>query len=250
MKTYAFHIQKGGVGKTTLAGNIGYALGMKGKTCIVDVDPQGNTTSWYVGKKFSPTSELADVLYGRVEVKDALLQLRDNLYLIPTFGLDGELKLYGENQLSNEPFVFDDLNEELGKQGFEYLVYDLSPGMSRLEKAVLITVDEVLTPMTPEFFSLDGIEIFANELKKLEKNMKRNIKHEKLIVNAVNETIKQHSDILASIPAGSFRVFKIPVDPSFRKSQALALSVFELNRKESAKHTTTTTINEIAEVLS
>ena len=56
----AFHIQKGGTGKTTLAGNVSYALSKNKKTILIDCDPQGNASSWFLVE--NPPYELADVL--------------------------------------------------------------------------------------------------------------------------------------------------------------------------------------------
>ena len=64
--------------------------------------------------------------------------------------------------------MFFEHNKDLEDLGFEYAVYDLSPGMSLLEKRILSSVDEVITPLTPEYFSLDGIEIFNNDLKEIQ----------------------------------------------------------------------------------
>ena len=158
MKTIAIHLQKGGVGKTSITGAIAYEASIKNKkTLIVDADPQGNLTNWF-SKNISNKIELASMLYGQENVTP--LKIEENLFLLPTSSLSGQLKLYGENQLSNEPFVFCDLLDELKQHEFDLVIFDLSPGMSRLEKSVLIAVDEVITPMIPEYFSLDGLEIF------------------------------------------------------------------------------------------
>lgn len=77
------------------------------------------------------------------------------------------LKQYAKTRLNDEPFIFEELGEELNSLGYETVIYDLSPGMSRLEKSVLLAMDEVIVPLTPEYFSVDGITIFNNELQKL-----------------------------------------------------------------------------------
>ncbi len=135
---------------------------MPGRTILVDADPQGNSSAWFVGNR-EPKHELADVLLGNVAAEEAILSGPFDLLI--SFGLAGQLKTYGENQLANEPFVFADLIEELSRLGYDHAVFDLSPGMGRLERAVLLGVDEVVTPMTPEHFSLDGIQIFDEEIR-------------------------------------------------------------------------------------
>lgn len=218
MKTIAFHLQKGGIGKTTLSGTLAADASYKGKTILIDCDPQGNASSWYLNDlKY----ELADVLTGKIIVTDTIVRdVLPNFDILPTFGLDGGLKLYGETKLNDEPFIFCDLFDDLKKLGYDYVVADLSPGMGRLEKAVLIACDNVVTPMTPEFFSLDGISIFANELAKLKKAMRRAPKHEIIVLNAFDARIKQHCEISKIAQTLDYNVITVPVDPVFRKSQA------------------------------
>ena len=194
MKQLAFHIQKGGVGKTTLSGNIAWLLSETQKVAIVDCDPQGNTSSWFLTK--APAHELADVLQGSVEVKEALVDITDNLSILPTFSLDGVLKQYAETRLNDEPFIFEELGEELASLGYEILIYDLSPGMSRLEKSVLLAMNEVIVTLTPEYFSVDGITIFNNELQKLNYNFRRKVRFNRIACNMVNKSFRRHADFI------------------------------------------------------
>ena len=163
-KTVAFHLQKGGVGKTTISGTLACQSALNGhETLIIDCDPQGNSSSWFLTNP--PKYELADVLQGRCFVDDAILPIdsQEHLYILPTFGIGGTLKTYSETKLADEPYVLEDLIKEVSDK-FEHIVLDLSPGLGRLERSCLIASDEIVTPMTPEVFSLDGLEIFIDEL--------------------------------------------------------------------------------------
>ena len=219
-KAIAFHLQKGGVGKTTVSGTIGCQSAMNGrKTLLIDCDPQGNLSSWFLDS--TPRYELADVLQGKCYVDEAIVSLAsiENLYILPTFGIGGTLKNYSETKLADEPFVIQDLIKDISDK-FDHIILDLSPGLGRLERAALIASNEIITPMTPEVFSLDGLEIFIDELARLKKNYKSSVKHNKIIINSFDERIRQHRDIFnAAEASGKFSVFKIPVDPIFRKSQ-------------------------------
>lgn len=218
-KTISFHLQKGGVGKTTVSGTLACQSAMNGnKTLLVDVDPQGNASSWFL--KSSPKFELADVVQGKCYINDAIVQVGTvpNLHLLPTFGIGGVLKNYSETKLAEEPFVLQDLVTELEKD-YDRIILDLSPGLGRLERAAIIASDEVITPMTPEVFSLDGLEIFIDELKRLKKNLRSNVRHSRVVINSYDERIKQHRNIYNAASEGEFDVFIIPVDPAFRKAQ-------------------------------
>ncbi len=249
MKTIAFHLQKGGVGKTSLSASIAVELAKEGRTVLLDLDPQGNASSWLTLQP--PKWELANVLFGKVAVSEAIspTAIKD-LDILPTFGLDGELKVFGENQLANEPFILCDLIEELAKLGYDYAVLDLSPGMGRLERSALIAADEVVTPMTPEAFSLDGIEIFAAELAKVRKAMRRGPEHKKIVVNAYDGRIRQHGVIMEKArELKGFELYTIPVDPAFRKAQAENTAVQSLSKAEAAKPETLAEIGKLGAAL-
>ncbi|MFA5468056.1 MAG: ParA family protein [Sphaerochaetaceae bacterium] len=218
-KTISLHLQKGGIGKTTIAGTLACQSALEGvNTLLVDVDPQGNASSWFLTKSLE--YELADVLQGHCYYKEAIADVPNvpNLHILPTFGIGGTLKQYSENKIVEEPYVLQDLVVELAND-YDRIILDLSPGLSKLERSALIASDEIITPMTPEIFSLDGLEIFINELDKIRKNLRSPVRHERVIINSFDERIRQHKEIFAAAMEGKFEVYKIPVDPAFRKSQ-------------------------------
>lgn len=225
-------IQKGGVGKTTTAVNIAYGLAMKGKKVVlIDADPQGNCSTNYINEL--PMHELANVLYGEVTVKEALVPIRDNLFIIPTYPVNGNLRKYGANEVNQEPYIFQDLADELKKEGFDYVIYDLSPGFGGLERAVLLGSDEVITPLLPEAFSFGGIESFTHDLNNLRKKMRHRIKYDKLILNNVNMSLKEHknnvAEIIDSLP-DEMQTFIIPTDTRIKEAQSHKKSIYEYKR--------------------
>lgn len=249
-KTISFHLQKGGVGKTTISGTLACESALSGvRTLLIDVDPQGNSSSWFL--KNAPKWELADVLMGRCYYSEAIVPAKQvpNLYIIPTFSIGGYLKNYAETRLSDEPYIISDLVDEVSKD-FEHIILDLSPGLGRLEKAALIASDEVITPMTPEIFSLDGLEIFIEELKKIKKNLRSDVKHERVIINSYDERIRQHREIYNLASKGIYKVFKVPVDPIFRKSQeaSCAPQLYKLAGK-GLKDSTVRAIKQLNEII-
>jgi chromosome partitioning protein len=246
-KTIALHLQKGGVGKTTISGTLACQSALDGySTILIDVDPQGNASSWFLKNK-TPKFEFADVIQGKCYINDAIVPVAsvDNLFILPTFGIDGGLKNYSETKLAEEPFVIQDAVNEIKKE-FQHIILDLSPGLGRLERAALIASDEVITPMTPEIFSLDGLEIFIDELSKIKKNFRSNIEHSKIIINSYDERIRQHRDIYKEACKGNFQIYRIPVDPCFRKAQefSTAPQLFK-QRGRGLKPKTLEAINEL-----
>jgi len=223
MKKIAFHIQKGGVGKTSISGNVAVALASSGRrVCLVDGDPQGSVSSWLLS---DCPHELADVLTGTVPASEALAWVSEHLAIIPTAGIGGGLKAFAETRLFQQPFIFDDLAASL--DGFEYLIYDLSPGMSQLERCIILSCDEVISPLTPEYFSTDGLEIFTAELAAINKNYRRNVLHRRIVANNVNMSFAQHRDRLEWFKGLDYSLHIIPQDRGIADSQAMHQSIFQ-----------------------
>ena len=204
-KTISFHLQKGG-GENTISGTLACQSALDGyRTLLVDVDPQGNASSWFLNA--APTYELADVVQGKCFIQDAIVPVPQipNLFVLPTFGIGGTLKLYSETKLAVEPYVLKVLIKDVSDT-YDRIILDLSPGLGRLERAALISSDEVITPMTPEVFSLDGLEIFIDELNKLRKNLRSPVRHTKIIINSFDNRIKQHRDIYTAACEGFYYI--------------------------------------------
>ena len=229
IKTIAFHILKGGVGKTTITGNIGHCISQKDKkTILIDCDIQANLSNWFIKKDAPRKYELADILQGDVKVKEAILKIRDNLYIIPTKKTQSKLRAYADTKLIEEPFVFDDLNIELDKLGFTYAIYDLAPSMTILERSVLICCGEVITPITAEAFGFEGVELFCEKLLQIKKGYKREIKYNKIILNMINNSFETHthfSGLVKQIP--NYIFYKIGQDRKIADSQRYYETIFE-----------------------
>lgn len=232
MKKYAFHLQKGGVGKTTISGNIAGLISKTEKTILIDADPQGNITSWFIQESFK--NDLSSVLSGDAAPGDAIIKLSENFHILPTKKISGNLRTYSKNTLPDEPFIFDDLNGELEKLGYSICIYDLGPGMNLLESSVIKSIDEVITPMTPEFFSLDGIEIFTNELKNINKTWRRNVKHNKIVCNLINKSYSRHNEAFAIFQDLDYDLFTLPQDAKLAECLYKGKSIVDYYPKSKA----------------
>ncbi len=229
MKAVAFSIQKGGQGKTSLSGNVAYIISENSKILLVDGDPQASLSSWLLNK--SPEYELSDVLQGKATLREAIIQLNENLFILPSFGVGGNLRNYAENQLESEPYIFDELKEEATRLDFEFIVYDLSPAIGRLERCIILGSDETITPLTPEYLSLDGIEIFADFLERVKKGFKRTIKHEKIVINSMNEGYRRHKIYRDKIRNLNYKIFEVGQDKNIPESQMFHKSLMDFEPK-------------------
>ena len=235
MKTIAVSLQKGGVGKTSLAVSIAAEMAKEsGAALLIDADPQGSASGW-IGPE-ALESELAEVLLKQTETKNAIIKTGfPGLSLLPTAGLGGQLKVFAEGQAAQDQFCIKRVLKDAAALGFRFTVIDLSPGWGPIERAAVTAADEVITPILGDSFAADGLEIFAGNLDELRERLDpagiKPAAYKRLILNAIDNRIKQHGETLAEITAktAALKVYTIPVDPAFRLAQKTGLVIQALS---------------------
>jgi chromosome partitioning protein len=158
MKIVAIANQKGGVGKTTTAVNLGAALAESGKRIlIVDLDPQANATSSFGLQEVEDIS-LYEPLLGEASITEKILPTqRDGLFIVPA-----DLDMAGaEVEIARMPNHLTRLAETLKPlhtdQTFDFVFLDCPPSLGILMSNALAAADELLTPIQCEYFALEGL---------------------------------------------------------------------------------------------
>lgn len=171
-KIIAFANQKGGVGKTTSAVNVAASLGQLGKrVLLVDLDPQGNTTSGVGVSKKALKVSTNEVILGQAEAKDAAVATQfANLSIIPTnIALAGaEFELYSGERA--EYRLRDALSPLRSGDEYDYIILDCPPSLGMLTMNGLTAADGVIIPMQCEFYALEGLSqlmVTISRIKKL-----------------------------------------------------------------------------------
>ena len=165
--------QKGGVGKTTTAVNLGVALNNLGrKVLIVDVDPQGNATTHLGINPDSVEASVYDIMRGEVAPKDARIEVRAGLDLIPSnIELSGaEIDLV--NTIGRERLLKDALSRI---RAYEYILVDCPPSLGLLTINALVASKEVFIILQPEFFALKGVRKLIDTVDLVKSRMNRGL---------------------------------------------------------------------------
>ena len=166
-KVMAIITQKGGVGKSTTAINLSAALGELGKqVLLVDLDPQGNSSSGLGIEKSQVHNCVYDVLLNDVAIEDVIIpDVGEGLDLVPaTINLAGaEVELVSE--MARENRLKDAVGSLRGK--YDYVFIDCPPSLGLLTVNALVAADKLLIPIQCEFYALEGVTKLLDSMKRV-----------------------------------------------------------------------------------
>ncbi|GFR38177.1 sporulation initiation inhibitor protein Soj [Insulibacter thermoxylanivorax] len=181
-KIIAITNQKGGVGKTTTTVNLGACLATLGKkVLLVDIDPQGNTTSGIGINKADVKYCIYDVLINEIDPKEAIVDTAiDNLSIIPaTIQLAGaEIELVPT--ISREIRLKKSLQQI--KHLYDYILIDCPPSLGILTVNSLTASDSVIIPIQCEYYALEGLSQLLNTVRLVQKHLNTSLQIEGVLL--------------------------------------------------------------------
>jgi len=220
-KIIALANQKGGVGKTTSAVNIAAAVGALGhRVLLVDMDPQGNTSSGVGINKKSMKLSTYDALIGRSPAYSCITATEfENLYVMPA-----NISLAGaEFELVNDPernvrmkAALDSIRDQ-----YDYVFIDCPPSLGNLTINALVACDGVIVPMQCEYYSLEGLSQLMVSLREIKRRYNPALEIIGILITMYNGRLNLSLQVMAELKkyyAG--KIFSTTILRNVRLSEA------------------------------
>jgi len=216
--------QKGGVGKTTTAINLGTALAAVGEQALViDLDPQGNASTGLGITRADRRLSAYDVLMGQVPLAEAIVATRiPGLFILPaTVDLSGaELELYTERDRN---YRLRSALEQFAATGtkISYVLIDCPPALSLLTVNAMAAAHAVVVPLQCEFFALEGLSMLLKTIERVRNGLHPTLEIQGIILTMFDKRNNLSDQVASDVRAHlGDKVYQTVIPRNVRISEA------------------------------
>ncbi len=204
-KTIALVNQKGGVGKTTTSINLSASLAALGKrVLLIDLDPQGNTTTGVGINKGDLDKSIYDVLIGECSIEESIIRTKYvNLSVIPaSINLAGiNIELLEKSKTETNYSKGEQLKKYLDtiKDNYDYIIIDCPPSLGIITTNALAAANSVIIPVQCEFFALEGITQLLRTIMLAQKNLNPTLNIEGVLLTMLDSRTNLGFEVVEEI---------------------------------------------------
>ena len=223
-KIIVFSNQKGGVGKTTTAVNLGaYIADMGKKVLLIDFDPQGNLSTFAGLDKDAPG--IYEALAGIKEIKEVIQKTPvENLY-----GIGSNVNLSGaaielatvDNREKYLKTVLDEIKDD-----YDYIFIDSPPSLGLLSLNCLVASDFIIIPMQCEYFAMEGLSLLIQTISSVQHSLNPNLRIGGILFTMYDSRIKLANEVVRNVTSYfGDKVFRTVIPRNVALSEAPSHSV-------------------------
>ncbi len=228
--------QKGGVGKTTTATNLGAGLSILGKKVLVmDLDPQANTTLGFGIEKGDVGQDMYDVIIKDVKLKSIIKKIKNKDFSIDvapaSVQLAGvDIHLHESGKQDKQP-----IKEAIQtiKKDYDYIIIDCPPSLGMLNRNALIASDSVIIPIQSEYYALEGMSQLFATIRIIKKMLNNKLKIEGILLtmySSNNNLAKEVKQEIKKLFKEKVYHTEIPRNVKLAEAPQYAQTIFEYDK--------------------